>query len=207
MGLKDFFILSGVSLFVIVDPVTIVPSFLAMTETNTPEERIRTAKLAAWVTGAILLTFFAGGQLILRIFGITVPAFKIAGGLVLIKVAMDMLQARRTAIKETPEEEAEGTTKDDIAVTPLACPMLAGPGAITTVILLAQQAVTFLHKAVLLGNIILIAFMTYWVFRAVAGRPRGISAISLKIAARLMGLLLTAIAVQFIINGVTDLRV
>ncbi|MBI4549368.1 MAG: NAAT family transporter [Candidatus Omnitrophica bacterium] len=207
MELKDFFILSLVSLFVIVDPVTIVPSFLAMTENNTPEERVRTAKVAAWATGCILMTFFIGGQLILRIFGITVPAFKIAGGLVLIKVSMDMLQARRTAIKETPEEEAEGTTKDDIAVTPLACPMLAGPGAITTVILLAQQAVTWLHKAVLLGDIIFISFVTFWVFRAVAGRPRGISAISLRIAARLMGLLLTAIAVQFIINGVSDLRV
>ncbi len=202
MSLFDFTVLSAGSLFVIVDPVAAIPAFLAMTEHNTPDQRIRMARLAAWVTFFVLFVFSLGGRLIFKAFGITVPAFEIAGGVVLMKIALDMLQARRTPIKETPEEEAEGAAKEDIAVTPLAVPMLAGPGAITAVTLLTSQAVTLPHRMVLILNISIVSFLTFFILRLAAARPAGFSGITVKIITRLMGLLLAAIAVQYILNGV-----
>ncbi len=206
MSLLDFTLLSAASLFVIVDPIATVPAFLAMTERNSAEERIRMARIASWVTFWVLLGFSLGGRWIFKAFGITVPAFQIAGGVVLLKIALDMLQARRTPIKETPEEEAEGTAKEDIAITPLAVPMLAGPGAITTVTLLASQAATTAHHLILIHNITVVSILTFLILRLAAVRPAGFSGITLKIITRLMGLLLAAIAVQYILDGIAAVR-
>jgi multiple antibiotic resistance protein len=202
----DFAILSFTSLFVIVDPVGLIPSFLAMTQKNTCQERVRMAQLASLITFGILILSFLFGQRLLTIFGITLPAFEIAGGIVLLLVALDMLQARRTAIKETQEEKAEGTTKDDVAVTPMAIPMLAGPGAITAVILLTNKATTTTHSMILAAAIIFVSALTFLILWTVAARSKMISGIALKIMGRLMGLILAAIAVQFILNGLLATR-
>ncbi|HNX68929.1 MAG TPA: NAAT family transporter [Candidatus Omnitrophota bacterium] len=201
MELFDYAVLSFASLFVIVDPVGLIPAFLAMTQSNTAQERVRMARLAAWVTFAILILSFFFGQRLLQAFGITLPAFEIAGGVVLLLVALDMLQARRTAVKETQEEKAEAIAKEDVAITPLAMPMLAGPGAITAVILLANKSGALLYRAVLAENIILVSLFTFLILWFVAVRSKILSVIALKIMARLMGLLLAAIAIQFILNG------
>ena len=161
------------------------------------------ARLASVVAFFVLFLFSLGGRSILGVFGVTVPAFEIAGGIVLLKIALDMLQARRTALKETPEEQAEGASKEDIAITPLAVPMLAGPGAITAVVLISGGAASALHHAVVIGNILLVSLLTYFILRVAAIRSSLFSAITLKILSRLMGLLLAAIAVQFILNGVS----
>ena len=200
--LIGFAILSFWSLFVIVDPITTVPTFLAMTVTNSPKERIRMAWLASFVTFMVLVFFSIGGRSVLAVFGVTVPAFEIAGGIILLKIALDMLQARRTAIKETPEEQAEGADKADIAVTPLAVPMLAGPGAITAVVLISGQALTIAHHIIVVGNIFLVSLITFFILRIAAVRSSVFSAITLKILSRVMGLLLAAIAVQFILTGI-----
>lgn len=200
----SFVILSFWSLFVIVDPLTVIPTFLAMTAENTTEERIRMARLASFVTFFVLLAFSLGGKWVLNAFGVTVPAFEVAGGIVLLIVALDMLQARRTAIKETPEEQAEGTAKEDIAITPLAIPMLAGPGAITAVVLLSARATNVLYGGIVIGNIFLVSLFTFLILRFAALRSSLLSAITLKIITRLMGLLLAAIAIQFILNGIAD---
>src|SRR3989338_6476738 len=155
----SFIILSFWSLFVIVDPIAAVPSFLAMTQQNSQEERIRMAGLASCVAGCVLVIFSLAGGWILNAFGITLPAFEIAGGIILLKIALDMLQARRTALKETPEEEAEGITKEDIAITPLAVPMLAGPGAITAVVLLSGQSTDFFHYLVVACSIVAVSLI------------------------------------------------
>ncbi|MBU9888451.1 MAG: MarC family protein [Candidatus Omnitrophica bacterium] len=199
--LFDFAVLSFASLFVIVDPIGIIPAFLAMTQSNTATERWRMARLASLTTFGILILSFLVGQELLRAFGITLPAFEIAGGIVLLLVALDMLQARPTAIKETQEEKAEGISKEDIAITPLAIPMLAGPGAITAVILLSQKATTFGHQIILAINVFLVSCLTFLVLGLVAFHSQKISVIALKITGRLMGLLLAAIAVQFVLNG------
>jgi len=177
---------------------------LTMTEQSSREDRVRMAKLASVVTFFVLFAFALSGNLILKSFGVTVPAFEIAGGIILLKIALDMLQARRTALKETPEEQAEGLIKDDIAITPLAVPMLAGPGAITAVVLLGQQSSNALRFSIIVINIFLISVITFLILRIAAFRSSIFSAITLKIISRLMGLLLAAIAVQFILNGIQN---
>jgi multiple antibiotic resistance protein len=130
------------------------------------------------------------------------PAFQVAAGLVLLLVALDMLRAQRSAVQETAEETAAGVSKDDVAVTPLAMPMLAGPGAISTVILLDAQAQTFTQQIILficLGAVGLLSYLTF----ALAGQgARWLGPIAEKIITRLMGLLLAAVAIQFIFNAV-----
>lgn len=202
----DFAILSFTSVFVIVDPVGLIPAFLAMTQKNTIQERVRMAQLASLITFAILILSFLFGQRLLTAFGITLPAFEIAGGIVLLLVALDMLQARRTALKETQEEKAEGVNKDDVAVTPMAIPMLAGPGAITAVILLSNKAETAAQHMILAGAIFLVSALTLLILWTAAVRSKILSVIALKITGRLMGLILAAIAVQFILNGILAAR-
>ena len=202
MGILDFAILSFASLFVIVDPISTVPAFLVMTHRNSRQEKISMAALASVVTFFVLVIFYLGGLGLLHAFGITVSAFEIAGGIILLIIALDMLQARRTAIKETPEEQAEGIGKDDVAIAPLAMPMLAGPGAITAVILLNSQAANFAHHSVVIVSIFLVSLITFLILWIASVRSSIFSPITLKIITRVMGLLLAAIAVQFIINGI-----
>lgn len=201
MNSLDFAVLSFTSLFVIVDPVGLIPSFLSMTQQNTIQERVQMARLASLITFGVLILSFLFGQRLLTAFGITLPAFEIAGGIVLLLVGLDMLQARRTALKETQEERAEGIAKHDVAVTPMAVPMLAGPGAITAVILLTNKAASFTQHMILAGSIVLVSGLTLLILGFVAARSRIFSVIALKITSRLMGLILTSIAVQFILNG------
>src|SRR3954462_4908038 len=140
MELLKYMLLSAASLFVIIDPIATVPAFLAMTPRDTPEARIGMARLACFIAGGILILFVISGQALFRFLGIPLPAFKIAGSIVLLLVALDMLRAQRSRVNETNEEKDAGTEKDDIAITPLAVPMLAGPGAISTSILLHTQS-------------------------------------------------------------------
>ncbi len=204
MTMLDFAILSFGSLFAIVDPISLVPTFLAMTQKDTVKERVQMAGVASCVTFLILFLFSIAGGFIFKAFGITLPAFETAGGVILMMIALDMLKARRTAVKETPEEQAEGSNKDDIAVTPLAIPMLAGPGAITAVTLLGSKAVGLQLQLVLSANILLISILTFLILRFAAMRSSLLSGIGIKIFTRLMGLLLAAIAVQFILNGLKE---
>src|SRR5882672_11839029 len=140
MSVTEYTFLAISSLFVIVGPIAVVPSFLAMTPEETPAERIRMARIACIIMVAVLFAFALLGRRILQFLGIDLPAFQIAGGIVLLLIALDMLRAQRSRVQETREETAAGTAKDDIAVTPLAIPMLAGPGAISTAILLHNKA-------------------------------------------------------------------
>ena len=128
MNLPEYILLALSSLFVIVDPLATVPAFLAMTPNDTPEQRIRTARLACCVAASVLLVFSMAGQMVFKVMGITMPAFQIAASIVLLLVALDMLRAQRSRVQETHEETKAGTEKMEIAVTPLAIPMLAGAG-------------------------------------------------------------------------------
>ena len=121
----EYILLAASSLFVIVDPLAVVPAFLAMTPNDTAEQRIRTARLACCVTAGVLLLFSVAGQLVFKVMGITMPAFQIAASILLLMVALDMVRAQRSRVQETHEERTAGTEKTDIAVTPLAMPMLA----------------------------------------------------------------------------------
>ena len=194
------------SLFVIVDPIATVPAFLAMTPRDTPEQRIRTARLACVVMAGVLLVFALAGKIIFKFLGITMPAFQIAASIVLLIVALDMLRAQRSRVQETSEETNAGAEKSDIAITPLAVPMLAGPGAISTAIVLQSQAAGAAHSVALCVCIVGVAFVSYLIFRISAHGGRWLSPIATKVLTRIMGLLLAAVAVQFMINGLKGVR-
>jgi multiple antibiotic resistance protein len=205
--LLEYVFLALSSLFVIVDPIAVAPTFLAMSATNTVQERIHMAKLACWVMAVVLLTFTIGGQYIFKFLGITMPAFSMAGSIVLLLIALDMLRAQRSPVQETNEEKIEGITKEDIAITPLAVPMLAGPGAISTGILLHSRAANFEQRIALYFCIAFVAFITYWALRIAARSSHWISPIAMKLTTRIMGLLLAAVAFQFLVNALKELKV
>ena len=189
------------SVLFIVDPFAVIPSFLAMTERDSPAMRRVLARRGAW-TCAITLTLFAlGGSLIFKLFGITIGAFKIAGGVLIGLNALDMVQARRSSQRETPAEKAEGTAKEDIGILPLGVPMLAGPGAISTVMVLALGSKRWETTAALYGSIALTAFISFLTLSAASMLERRLGQTGMRILTRLMGLVLCAIAVQFIIDG------
>lgn len=209
MSLAEYILLAASSLFVIADPLAAVPAFIAMTPNDTPAERVRMAKLASLVMAGVLLVFAFAGKWIFKFLGITMPAFQIAASIVLLLVALDMLKAQRSRVSETTEETAAGTEKSDIAVTPLAIPMLAGPGAISTVILLQSEASgagSFWFSAALCGCILAVSFASYVILRTAAHGAKWLSPIAMRISTRIMGLLLAAVAIQFMINGIKSLK-
>ncbi len=199
----DFAILCFSSLMAIVDPIGLIPAFLAITPGKTAQERIHISILASSLTFLVLAVFAFFGRLILRQLSVTLPAFEIAGGILLFFIAMDMLNARMTSVRQTRAEQDAGMDKDDIAVTPLAIPMLAGPGAITTVMILSSKVSGWGGAATLLGCIFAVSLTTFIIFYVVSIKASGMNVIVQNIFTRLMGLLLSAIAVQFILNGLT----
>jgi multiple antibiotic resistance protein len=202
--LLEFVLLAASSLFVIMDPIALIPAFLAMTPTDSPAQRSRMAALACWVSAGILLFFALLGERLFRLFGITLSAFKIAGSIVLLLIALDMLQARRSQVQETREEKDAGAAKEDIAITPLAVPMLAGPGAISTAILLRAQAKGWTEEVALLLCILVVSFVCYVILRLASHGVGWISPIAMRIATRIMGLLLAAVAVQFTLDAIAE---
>jgi multiple antibiotic resistance protein len=206
MSLSEYILFAFSSLFVIVDPIATVPAFLAMTPTDTPADRIKMARLACIVTAAILLAFSLAGKMIFSFLGITLAAFQMAGSVVLLLIAIDMLRAQRSRVQETPEETDAGMAKADIAITPLAVPMLAGPGAISTVILLHSKAADWSYQIGLMGCILGVTGVTFVIFALSAKGARWLSPILLRLTTRIMGLLLAAIAMQFLINALRELK-
>jgi multiple antibiotic resistance protein len=206
MSLSEYILLAGSSLFVIVDPLAAVPAFLAMTPNDTREQRLRTAKVACCTMAGVLLVFSAAGMAIFKVLSITMPAFQMAASIVLLIIALDMLRVQRSRVQETHEEKQAGTEKDDIAVTPLAIPMLAGPGAISTTILLQNEAQGIRQHVALYFCIAAVAVASYLVFRLAARGAHWLSPIAMSIAIRVMGLLLAAIAVQFMLNALKQVH-
>lgn len=207
MSLIEYSLLAFGSLFAIMDPIALVPAFVAMTARDSRAERIRMARLASAVAAGVMILFVLTGQWIFKLLGVTLPAFQIAGSVLLFLIALDMLYAKRTAARETVEEVEAGTVKDDIAITPLGVPMLAGPGAISAVLILRAQAHGWAQHAALLVCIGLVCLLGYLILRFAALSAHRINPLLLKLTARLMGLLLAAVAVQFVLNALRQLGV
>ncbi len=206
MSLFEYILLAGSSLFVIIDPLALVPVFLAMTPNDTPAQRARTAKLACALAAGVLVLFALVGQQIFSFLGISLPAFQMAGSVILLLIALDMLRAHPSETRESPEEKAAGAEKDDIAITPLGVPLLAGPGAISNVIILESKAHDLSQQVALYACILAICGLSYVILRVSAHGARLINPIAMKITTRLMGLLLAAIAFQFLINALKALK-
>jgi multiple antibiotic resistance protein len=205
--LLQFSLIAFTSIFVLVDPFAAIPTFLAMTADSTRMRRRHMALRAAWTCFIVLAVFGVGGSFIFNLFGITLPAFKIAGGIILGLIGLDMLQARRSPTKETPGDTEECLEKQDVGIIPLGIPMLAGPGSISTVMVLVSQAADWRHAAVIFSAIAFTSVISY-VILAAADRVRSfLRETGIRVLTRMMGLLLTAIAVQFVLNGLKDIGV
>jgi multiple antibiotic resistance protein len=206
MPLLQFAFIAFTSIFVLVDPVAAVPTFLAMTVNSTRARRRHMAARAAWTCFIVLLTFAMAGTYIFTLFGITLAAFKIAGGLILGLIGLDMLKAQRSPTKETPDETEEGAEKEDVGIIPLGIPMLAGPGAISSVMVLMSQNPDLPHASVIVGATAVAAGISFLVLSAADRVSSYLRETGIRILTRMMGLLLTAIAVQFVLNGLNDAR-
>ncbi len=206
MGLLEYTMFAVGSLFVIVDPIAVIPAFLAMTPGDSVEQRRRIARLAALVMAGVLLAFALVGQWIFRFFGITLPALEVAASILLLLIALDMLRAQRSRVQETEEETAAGAAKDDVAIAPLAIPMLSGPGAISTTFLLRNQAADWVQVMALCVSILGVSAVTWLTLRFSAAGARWLGPIALRITTRIMGLLLAAIAMQFLLNALREVR-
>lgn len=207
--LVRFSLLALSSIFFLVDPFAAIPSFLAITESAEPRRRKRMARKAALTCFIVLTSFALAGQFIFRMFGITLPAFEVAGGLILLLIGLDMLEARRSPTQETSGDTEEAAHKEDAGIVPLGVPMLAGPGAISSVMVLVGQVPALWHweMAAILGSIALTCLISYGVL-AGAGKVRAVMGeTGIRILVRIMGLLLVALAMQFFVNGLTDLGI
>jgi multiple antibiotic resistance protein len=190
------------TLFFVVDPMAAAPIFITMTAGDSAEHKRRTALRAAIGTLVTLAAFAAVGGWIFKLLGISLGAFRIAGGLLLFLLAVDMLRAERSRQRTSPEEEAEGVDKPDISLFPLTIPMLAGPGAISTVMLLVSRVEHYWHYGVILVAIGLTAVGIYFVLRGATWIERHLGQTGINVMQRVMGLILAAIAVQFVVEGI-----
>lgn len=199
----QFTLVTFTSLLFIVDPVAVIPTYLVITQGNSVERRRRTALRACIAAGLLMTVFGVAGNAIFHIFGITLPAFRIAGGFILWLVALDMLRGERTT-QESTEEIVEGQEKEDVALTPLAMPMLAGPGAISTVMVLAGQARGVPGHIAVYGSIWVTAIICWLTLRAGDRLVTLLGQTGIRVMTRIMGLLLAAVATQFVITGALE---
>ena len=205
--LVRFSVLALSSIFFLVDPFAAIPAFLAITERADPERRRRMARKGALTCFIVLTGFAVGGQLIFRMFGITLPAFEVAGGLILLLIGLDMLAAKRSPTQEALGDTEEAAGKDDAGIVPLGIPMLAGPGAISSVMVLVGQVPSLWHweMGAILASITITSLVSYWVLAGASRVRRVMGETGIRILVRIMGLLLVALAMQFFVNGLTDL--
>lgn len=203
-AIVKFSLIAFTSIFFLVDPFAVIPAFLTMTAEQDHIARQRVAKKASFTCFLVLSVFALTGSLIFKVFGITLPAFKIAGGIILLLIGIDMLQARRSPTNEVAGEPQEAAEKEDVSVIPLGIPMLAGPGSISTVLVLMGEQGRWWQTIPVFVAIAVTAVVSYAVL-AGADRVRSyLGHTGIRIMMRFMGLLLMAVATQFILNGFTD---
>jgi multiple antibiotic resistance protein len=202
---QGFFVSALVTLAVVVDPIGLVPSFIAVTSHLAKAAQRRVAVEASLIAGGILLAATLGGDWLLDSLSISLPAFRIAGGLLLLWIAFEMVFEKRLARQSRTAEQAQADQAFKVAAFPLALPLMAGPGALTATILLSARADS---NPILLGSLVLaiilviIGCMCSFLMAGTIGRLLGIT--GNVVLSRLLGILLAALAVQFVIDGVQD---
>jgi multiple antibiotic resistance protein len=196
-----FFSVCFPSMFSIVDPVGIVPVYLALVGAEQRVEQRRTAARAVVTATCVLCLFAATGTAVFHFFGITIPAFKLAGGVLLFTMALEMMRAKTSPVKTTPEEESDAKVKDDIAITPIGIPLLSGPGAIATAIMWSSRASSAPEKIALYASIGLTTGITLLALLFATRLVRLLGRTGINVISRIMGLILAATAAQFVIDG------
>ncbi|MCX7299588.1 MAG: NAAT family transporter [Rhodobacterales bacterium] len=191
------------SLFVIIDAPGLTPLFIALTQGMTKAHRLRVGLRACITAGVLMLVFLVLGERVLTFIGITMPAFRIAGGILLFLTALDMLFERRRTRRESNAEEGAAEHRDDPSVSPLAIPLIVGPGTITTIILLASQTTgigDYIAIAIILA---LNLFIVFAFFLAAPAIERMLGRVGINVVTRVLGMLLAALAIQFILDGLS----
>jgi multiple antibiotic resistance protein len=199
----NFALTALVSILFVVDPLGVVPAYLVLTSNESPAKRERTALKASLIATIVMGAFAALGKTLFGLLGLTLPAFQIAGGLILFMVAIDMLRAERHT-QEAPAELDEARTKPEVAITPLAIPMLAGPAALSTVTTLTSQAHDALELTVVYLAIGITGLSIYIVLRMAEPLHRWLGQTGIHVFSRILGLILAAVAVQFVLDGLRD---
>ena len=195
---------SFLTLFVVVDPVGIAPAFLALVGERPGAEQKRVARKAIAVAGAVLFGFALGGDFLLGHLGISIDAFRIAGGVLLFRIAVGMVLASHQ--RETVEEEEEARSRQDVSVFPLAIPLIAGPGAMASLLILVGQAKGDASKlAAVFGMTALVLGLTWLALRLSGQLGRVLRRTGVNVVTRVLGVLLAALAVQYVADGVRGL--
>lgn len=189
------------ALLVIVNPLGAVPMFAVMTDQASADERKNIAFVASVSVAIVLILATIGGQPLLVFFGITIASFKVGGAILILLLAISMMHATPTGEKQTPEEAREAIDKESIAVVPLAIPLLAGPGAISTTIIYATKRSSLAHIGMIIGACVLISITTWGALRMAIPVSRWLGKTGINIAIRIMGLLLAAVAVEIFASG------
>jgi len=199
-----FFLVAFPAIFTIVNPLSAVGPFLAMTARDSVKKRNSTAKRACLLAAIVLFVCATMGGFVFQVFGITLPALKIAGGFLLFLVGVDMINARESRARGTDEEREEGALKEDIAVFPLGIPLLSGPGSMVTVFILIEKAKEPIESALIYVAIV-VTMVLSWLLLSQASRvARYLGATGINVMSRIMGLILAANAVQFILSGLLE---
>ncbi|AOJ23666.1 MULTISPECIES: YchE family NAAT transporter [Burkholderia] len=196
---------SFISLLALINPVGAVPFFLSLTAQQTDGERRRTIRIASVSVFCVMTVTALLGQQIINFFGISVGSLEVGGGIIMLLMAINMLNAQIGNTRSTPEERHEAELKDNIAVVPLAIPLLTGPGSISTVIIYAANAHHWYEQAGLVAIGAVLAFLCFVAMRLAEPIANWIGRTGINIATRLMGLMLSALAVEFIVNGLRAL--
>jgi len=188
------------------DPVGLAPVFIALAGNSSPIEQRRMAQRAVLIAGGILFVFALAGPALLNYLGISLDAFRIAGGLLLFKIAVDMVFAHRE--RETEEEKVEASLRDDISVFPLAIPLLAGPGAMTSIMILTAEAKQISGGLlIILAATTLVLLLAYAALLASNQLARMLGKTGVNVVTRVLGVLLSALAVQYVADGVVDFAI
>ena len=194
-----------VAFIVIVDPIGNVPIFLSLTAAQSAAERRRTSVLTALGVAGVLIGAVVVGEWVLKLFSIGVAHFRVGGGILLLMMVISMFHARLRRSKHTPEEAEEAADRATLAMVPLATPLLAGPGSISTAIIYADKGTTWWHALILCAVVALVAAVVWVTLRLATLIGARLGQTGINVATRLMGLILAAIAVEFITTGLAEL--
>lgn len=204
-GTIDFGIRALLTLFVVVDPAGLVPVFVTLAGHRSPSAQAAIARRSVLIAGGVLLSFALLGEPVLAYLGISVAALRVAGGILLFRIAVDMVFAQFR--RETPEEEAEARAKEDISVFPLAIPLIAGPGALASILILSSKARGEPSQfALVLGAAATVLLVAYLFLRASTRIGRVLGQTGINVGTRVLGLILAALAVQYVADGLVALK-
>jgi multiple antibiotic resistance protein len=197
----SFLITSLISLFIIIDPIGNIFPYLALSPAYTPAAARSLARQACLYAFLILTLVLGVGRIILEFLGITIPAFQIAGGFILFRIAIDMLEGRGHFNRFDTSSSLDAADYRDVALVPLAVPLLSGPGAISTVLVLTSRSKSYLEDGLILLSLLLVILLTYIFFRCAQFLLNRLKQTGIRLLTRLMGLIMAALAIQFILDG------